>query len=1028
MDHNTLDLEAIFRAARAMTSEAERAAYLDRVCQGDGALRQRLEQMLAAPHDSTLLLAGGSDGGLPDNSNAAIAARNASVLKSLGRGALVAPQIALRETSHDEAGPRQRTLSRELPPARNTGRYELFGEIARGGMGAIFKGRDNDLGRELAIKVLLDQHREAPDVVQRFVEEAQIGGQLQHPGIVPVYELGQFADRRPFISMKLVKGETLSALLDRRPDASAERAKFLGIFQQICQTMAYAHSRGVIHRDLKPANVMVGAFGEVQVMDWGLAKVLIAAGERKGEKPQAPQPPTSVVRTRRSMGSDTPIVGDSQTIAGSVLGTPAYMPPEQALGEVDQLDERADVFALGAILCEILTGRPPYVGADPSAVFRLATRGKLDDCFQRLDASGAETELLAIARNCLAAEPQDRPRDAGEVARRVTSHLASVAERLRTAEVERAAAEAKAAAERRARRRVLILSSIVVALIALAGAQAWRVQSQQARVKEETARREVRLRESVESALAQVRELQRADRLPEARAVLNRVAGEVDPAAPSEVKAMFASARGDLELVTRLENIRLNRVICGTWSPGFRAAAEAYEKEFRNAGFPVETDASGGDGALAGRIRESTVRDNLVKALDDWAMAAQKGDLRARLLNLARLSDTPGSWHDRFREPSAWDDRQSLEKLAAEAMNADIRPHLIVVLGWQMYELGADAAPLLTIHQRKHPGDFWLNYMLAHALLEQDKPTEAMGFWRAALAIRPHSALVQNNVGVTFGKQHDLNNEIDCYRRAIALDEKLALPHSNLGFELFNSKQIEESKKEFEISLQLDPTFPPAHVGRGLILRQQGDIDGARAELRRAWNSTSPKDPNRAALQVELQRTELIAALDARLASVIGGQYQPQFPREALELAEYCSEFKQRPLVAYRLYSIAMQGDPKEVENSGPPYHYNAACSAALAAGGAGDASALGEEERTKIRNQARAWLETDLAIWTKRLDSGTDDDRKAVLETLTFWKQDSDLSSIRAPAETTHYPTDEQAALKQLWEAVEALHKRAAE
>jgi len=126
--------------------------------------------------------------------------------------------------------------------------------------------------------VLLDAHKDKPEVIQRFVEEAQSGGQLQHPGIATIYELGQFADKRPFFAMKLVKGETLSKLLADRGEPTADRGKFIGIFEQICQTMAYAHSRGVIHRDLKPANIMVGAFGEVQVMDWGLAKVLQVGG------------------------------------------------------------------------------------------------------------------------------------------------------------------------------------------------------------------------------------------------------------------------------------------------------------------------------------------------------------------------------------------------------------------------------------------------------------------------------------------------------------------------------------------------------------------------------------------------------------------------------------------------------------------------------------------------------------------------------------------------------------------------------
>ena len=300
-------------------------------------------------------------------------------------------------------------------------------------MGAVLKGRDTDLGRDLAVKVLLEQHRDHPELVRRFVEEAQIGGQLQHPGIVPVYELGTFPDRRPFFAMKLVKGRTLAALLEARRDPADDRPRFLGVFEQVCQTVAYAHARGVIHRDLKPSNVMVGAFGEVQVMDWGLAKVLAAGGAADDERSMQ-RSDESVIRTVRS-GSAA-----DASHAGSVLGTPAYMAPEQARGEIDSLDERADVFGLGAILCEILTGQPPYVGRNSGEVQRLAARADLDDARTRLDACGADPELLALARLCLAAEPRHRPRDAGEVALAMTAYLDGVQERLRRAELARAEA------------------------------------------------------------------------------------------------------------------------------------------------------------------------------------------------------------------------------------------------------------------------------------------------------------------------------------------------------------------------------------------------------------------------------------------------------------------------------------------------------------------------------------------------------------------------------------------------------------
>jgi tRNA A-37 threonylcarbamoyl transferase component Bud32 len=318
--------------------------------------------------------------------------------------------MTLSLTDPDD-GPSPRAPETDVTLDGAASRYHLLGEIARGGMGAVFKARDPGLGRDLALKILLDQHRQRADLVDRFVEEAQICGQLQHPGVVPVYELGNLADQRPFFTMKLVKGQTLAALLAERTDGDLPR--FLAIFEAICQTVAYAHSRGVIHRDLKPSNVMVGSFGEVQVMDWGLAKVLPRDAGAAGE--HEPAPNATVVGTLRSQG-DSDI---SQ--AGTVLGTPAYMAPEQARGETDVIDRRADVFALGSILCEVLTGRPAFGGGSAGEILAAAARGETSEALDRLAACQADPELLTLARDCLAAERAARPADAGVVAARITA-------------------------------------------------------------------------------------------------------------------------------------------------------------------------------------------------------------------------------------------------------------------------------------------------------------------------------------------------------------------------------------------------------------------------------------------------------------------------------------------------------------------------------------------------------------------------------------------------------------------------------
>jgi serine/threonine-protein kinase len=340
----------------------------------------------------------------------------------------------------------------EVLAAGGQGRYQVLGEIARGGMGVVLKGRDPDLGRDVAMKMLHPDHTRDLAMIQRFIEEAQIGGQLQHPGILPVYELGLDADLTPYFTMRLVKGRTLAALLEERNDPTQDLGRFLAIFEQVCQTVAYAHARGVIHRDLKPSNILVGAFGEVQVVDWGLSKVLRQGGRgQSGEERQAEtdEPQLTTVRTTG---------GSSASQSGSIIGTPSFMSREQALGEVDDLDERTDVFALGAVLCEILTGQPPYTGTR-AEILEQAAASRLDVALARLSSCGAGGELIGLAERCLDPSPALRPLHAGVVARDVRAYLTSVGDRARAAEIAVAEARATAAAERKAGRRTAVLAS-----------------------------------------------------------------------------------------------------------------------------------------------------------------------------------------------------------------------------------------------------------------------------------------------------------------------------------------------------------------------------------------------------------------------------------------------------------------------------------------------------------------------------------------------------------------------------------------
>jgi tetratricopeptide (TPR) repeat protein len=363
------------------------------------------------------------------------------------------PELSPNEPTRDAAGVAESRHQLPTEPATNPNGgpapaappgYELREEIGRGGMGVVYRARDLALAREVAVKLLRDGYPSDSDTAQRFVEEAQITAQLQHPGIPAIHQTGTTADGRPFLAMKLVKGRTLADLLADRADPAADRGRFLAIFEHVCHAVGYAHAHRVLHRDLKPGNIMVGAFDEVQVMDWGLAKVV-----RDG--PTAPPPVTdrSAEQTRTEIGPRRS--ADLETQAGSLLGTPAFMSPEQAGGETDKIGPRADVFGLGAILCVILTGQPPYRGPGVEAVRVQAIRGDLGDARARLDGCGAEPELVALAKRCLG-ELAERPADAAEVADAVARLRAAADERARRAELERAAAEVRVGEQRKRRR------------------------------------------------------------------------------------------------------------------------------------------------------------------------------------------------------------------------------------------------------------------------------------------------------------------------------------------------------------------------------------------------------------------------------------------------------------------------------------------------------------------------------------------------------------------------------------------------
>jgi serine/threonine-protein kinase len=873
--------------------EAGRPVDPERLLAQHPALADQLRSCLAVVNLADRVAGGSRSHAAPDRAASRLdttaSARVRSALTTLGLGSNGGSRVYLREMP-DEPEPMIRPRSDAMPisPESAFGRYQLQGEIARGGMGAVLRGRDVDLGRDLAIKVLLEAHRDHPDIVHRFIEEAQIGGQLQHPGIVPVYELGTFPDRRPYFAMKLVKGRTLAALLQERPDPRHEVPRFLSIFEQVCQTMAYAHARGVIHRDLKPTNIMVGSFGEVQVMDWGLAKVLPQGGIADEGGSRLAQ--ETVIMTVRSgpAGSN----GESQP--GSVLGTPSYMAPEQARGEVERVDERVDVFGLGAILCEILTGRPPFGGSSRNEIRAKAARGDLTDARRRLDASGADAELISLARDCLAAEPEQRLRTAGEVARRLSAYQVGVQERLRAAELARVEAQTRAEEERKRRRVTVALAASVVGLF-LSGSATWAELSRQ---RTERIRQLDRAASGVELQYAEANrygdDLTRWAAAREAAHALGGLLADAPEASTRnrlaalvrEVAASAAMAETDRKLLAELADIRGTRID----DPEGRTAEARYADAFREARIGIES-VSPTKAASKIRDRPAAVRVAIAIALDDWASARRtlRRDLAGatRLTEIARLGD-PEPWRDRLRAvlqiPAATGRLAALRDLARSERLDELPAVSVDRLAVGLLDLddatGAEAVCRGAL--RRYPGDAWLNYHLARCLERQLRLEEAIRYYMAARSIQPGMAhdlahalerkgepdraiavfqdLAHQRpsgvrhlacLGQLLKKRGRAQEARDALDRAVAVARAAVGPgpgdlgaHFDLGWALFTRadldlgsavftrRDLDEAMTEFREAIRLQPDSIGAHGNLGAALLARGRWGEAIAEFR----------------------------------------------------------------------------------------------------------------------------------------------------------------------------------------------------
>ncbi len=724
------------------------------------------------------------------------------------------------------------------------GPYVVLGEVARGGVGSVLKARDQEIGRDVALKLLLSEHAENSDIARRFIEEAQIGAQLQHRGIVPIHELGIGPGGRPYFTMKLIKGRTLAALLEERAAPADNRQRLLGVFEQVCQTLAYAHARKVIHRDLKPTNVMVGTFGEVLVMDWGLAKVLTGSGDNAKDTAISR---LSVIETIRTGSPGT------QSLAGSVFGTPAYMSPEQAQARLEDVDERSDVFGLGAILSEILTGMPPYTGETTSDVIRQARKGYLDSAYERLDRSGADTVLCALARSCLAFEPRQRPRDAGEVARAVERYLVAQEAQVRQSALKAAEARVRAAQSRKVRKLTVALAAVVLLCLAAGGGTyLWLAR----RSAEHAAATTRAVNEAIDEARGLRAEAQGTQ--PPDLVLWNRALAAADRAtilarqgAAPDVRAAASAFRDTVQgekaqaeeharrneenrrTIKGLEELRGRRAAVAPAKPGLGIA---YRNAFLHRGIDVENlepeDA-------AARLKETGITVELALALDEWASWAmayygKKSSVWKKLLSVARLAD-PDPMRSRLREAIESDNTLELRRLAVEVNASNVEPATMLLLARSLYS-GLDwtqAWALGDEARRRYPGDFSTH-------LSAGDVRSSVTAW----ALRPQSSPAVRTAGVACWNAGRIDLSLAYAREAVRLNPKSPEAYNALGIALSENKNTGGAQEAYEKAIALDPLHASAPNNLANILADTGELDRAIALYRQSIRLA----PDRAAI------------------------------------------------------------------------------------------------------------------------------------------------------------------------------------
>jgi serine/threonine-protein kinase len=631
------------------------------------------------------------------------------------------------------------------------------------------------LDRLVALKMLIAGPFASAGERARLIKEAQAVAQLRHANIVRVFDVGEF-DGRPYFTMELIEGKTLAQEIAGTPQPAARAAR---ITQTLSIAIEFAHQAGIIHRDLKPSNILLAPDGAPMITDFGLARH----------------------------------VQNHDALTLHRMGTPSYMAPEHYLAGANSPQPTADVYSLGAILYEMLTGRPPFRGESAAETQRqLLTQDPVPP--SRFN-KPVPRDLETICLMCLRKDPLRRYPTAAALAEDLRRfHSGEPIQARRAGPLERTTKWI----HRHPSLTIAIVSGFFAAVVTIAAAS-WLVSQSSARNR------------GVSDELNRAYALQHQGQWKEADTALDRASVRLGDHGPLALRVRLSEVRADSQLAARLNSIADDAAYSTSGVLNLQLSAREYQDAFEKAGMFA---GSSSPSATAARMLASNISGRLIDSLYDWSFVADENKRKWLWKIICETDHDATGWRDRIRDRAVWEHASEIAKAADGLPVAQQRVAFCLAVSHQLDSLGQDALPFLFRLQDAHPQDFWANLSLADRLREKNRLQDAVRFYQAAITVRPTAAIARHNLGLTLIQSGQHADAIAQFRHALEADPRAGASRTALCIELISTGHFSEAIEPLRVCVHDDPNNFDFHRVLGKALETSGDLSGAAEEYRHA--------------------------------------------------------------------------------------------------------------------------------------------------------------------------------------------------